>query len=174
MNGKRILIPLAATVTLATAQSPARSVITTEQVARAVTAAGSATAADQVSLPARVTAAVADPALDVLSIDSNGKGLVRLCCRDPHACLPFYAVIQGLKPGAVTMTNAARSPRTDYTMPLGTRATLILDDQRSHIQVAVISLENGMEGKRIRVSSPDHKQIYFGEVVSRNLLRGTF
>jgi hypothetical protein len=174
MNGKRILIPLVATVTLATAQSPARSVITTEQVARALTAAGSATVADQVALPARVTAAVPDAMLDVLSIDANGRGLVRLACHDPHACLPFYAEIHGLKPGTVTTTNAARSLRTDYTMPVGTRATLILDDQRSHIQVAVISLENGMEGKRIRVSSPDHKQIYFGEVVSRNLLRGTF
>jgi hypothetical protein len=174
MKGKRILIPLAATVTLATAQSQTRSVITTEQVARALTAAGSATTADQVTLPARDTALVADPALDVLSVEEPGRGLVRLGCHDPHECLPFFAEIRGLKPGAVRTMTSAKSQRTEYTMPVGTHATLIMDDQRSHIQVAVVSLENGMQGKRIRVASPDHKQIYFGEVVSRDLLRGTF
>ena len=46
--------------------------------------------------------------------------------------------------------------------------------QMSHIQVAVISLENGVAGKWIRVASPDRKQVYVGEVVSANELRGNF
>jgi hypothetical protein len=49
-----------------------------------------------------------------------------------------------------------------------------MDDQRAHIQVAVISLENGMVGHRIRVATPDHKQTYIGEVVNARLLRGSF
>ena len=62
----------------------------------------------------------------------------------------------------------------DITMRAGTHATLVMDDNRSHIQVAVISLENGIAGHRIHVASPDHKQIYVGEVVNANLLRGSF
>ena len=65
-------------------------------------------------------------------------------------------------------------PKSEITMRAGTHATLVMDDDRSHIQVAVISLENGMAGHRIRVSSPDHKQVYFGEVVNARLLRGSF
>jgi hypothetical protein len=62
----------------------------------------------------------------------------------------------------------------DITMRAGTHATLVMDDNRSHIQVAVISLENGLVGHRIHVASPDHKQTYVGEVVNARLLRGSF
>ena len=64
--------------------------------------------------------------------------------------------------------------RSEITMKAGTHATLMLDDQRSHIQVAVVSLENGIVGHRIHVASPDHKQTYVGEVVNARLLKGSF
>ncbi len=63
---------------------------------------------------------------------------------------------------------------SEITMPAGTHAILIMDDHRSHIQVAVISLEKGIAGHWIRVASLDHKQFYVGEVVSANLLKGSF
>jgi flagella basal body P-ring formation protein FlgA len=59
-------------------------------------------------------------------------------------------------------------------MRAGAHATLVMDDARSHIQVAVISLENGIAGHRIRVASLDHKQVYVAEVVSANLLKRSF
>jgi flagella basal body P-ring formation protein FlgA len=59
-------------------------------------------------------------------------------------------------------------------MRAGAHATLMMDDNRSHIQVTVISLENGVVGHRIRVASPDHKQVYVAEVVSSSLLKGSF
>jgi flagella basal body P-ring formation protein FlgA len=49
-----------------------------------------------------------------------------------------------------------------------------MDDDRAHIQIAVISLENGLAGHRIRVASPDHKQVYVAEVVNASLLRKSF
>jgi hypothetical protein len=49
-----------------------------------------------------------------------------------------------------------------------------MDDDRAHIQVAVISLESGIAGHTIRVATPDHKQIYRGEIVSANLLKRSF
>jgi hypothetical protein len=59
-------------------------------------------------------------------------------------------------------------------MKAGTHATLMIDDQRSHIQVAVVSLENGIVGHRIHVASLDHKRTYVAEVVNDRLLRGSF
>jgi len=50
----------------------------------------------------------------------------------------------------------------------------VMDDARSHVQISVISLENGIAGHRIRVTSPDHKQFYVAEVVSANLVRRSF
>jgi len=51
---------------------------------------------------------------------------------------------------------------------------LEMDDNRSHIQVSVISLENGNAGDKIRVSSPDRKQVYTAEVIDANLLKRSY
>jgi flagella basal body P-ring formation protein FlgA len=59
-------------------------------------------------------------------------------------------------------------------MRVGTHAMLEMDDQRSHVKVSVISLENGNAGDRIRVSSPDRKQVYTAEVIGANLLKRSY
>jgi flagella basal body P-ring formation protein FlgA len=72
------------------------------------------------------------------------------------------------------INNPVSKANMDITMRAGTHATLVMDDDRSHIQVAVITLENGIVGHRIHVASPDHRQTYVGEVVNERLLRGSF
>jgi hypothetical protein len=105
-------------------------------------------------------------------------------CHLPGKCLPFYAIVSSLEPpfgvaanashASAGINNSVSKANMDITMRAGTHATLVMDDNRSHIQVAVISLENGIAGHRIHVASPDHKQVYVGEVVNANLLRGSF
>lgn len=179
-----------------------RFALSASQVARALSERGVQTEDKQVSLLAGVVATEPDPTLDVLSVETLGnaeppghariRSRVKLACRKQAECLPFYAVVtwpEGTAWGvtiasssspvlksAVVGSSATRNipPSSDVTMPVGTHATLILDDQRSHIQVSVVSLENGIAGHRIRVATPDHKQFYMGEVVSPNLLKGSF
>ena len=164
--------------------------LTAAQVARALSDSGIPTSDSQVSLLTRVVATEPDPALDVVSVEAISKeplaghsavgSRVKLACRLPNYCLPFFVTVSWLQPPAgpagsmSTNRNMLTTPSSQFTMRAGSRATLVMDDQRSHIQVAVISLQNGMAGHRIRVSSPDHKQVYFGEVVSANLLKGSF
>jgi hypothetical protein len=169
-------------------QSPSRFAITAEQVARALSLGGIVTVAQQVSLPVRVVANEPAAPLDILSVEPPPKGKpaenapaysrVKLACHLSRQCLPFYAFVNWpQRSGAITnpsMVSPLAANPADITMRAGAHATLVMDDQRSHIQVAVISLQNGMAGHRIRVASPDHKQFYFGEVVSANLLRGSF
>jgi hypothetical protein len=170
----------------AQSQSQDRFALTTAQVALAVSASGVPTAAEHVSLLTRVVATEPEPALDVLSVETLGKGplehssvrfRVKLACHVAGKCLPFYAIVS-LPPSTVgavsTVTNTMWNAHTDIAMKAGTHATLLMDDQRSHIQVAVVSLENGIVGHRIHVASPDHKQTYVGEVVNARLLRGSF
>lgn len=168
-----------------------RFALTAGQVARALSEGGMPTADGQVSLLARVVATEPDPALDVVSVEAFSKGLVagqsvvrsrvKLSCRLAGKCLPFFVIVSRSEPvagpalaGPPLDRSMWSSPTRQMTIRAGARATLVIDDGRSHIQVAVVSLENGMEGHRIRVSSPDHKQIYFGEVVSASLLKGSF
>lgn len=171
-----------------------RFALTAGQVARALSDAGMLTASTQVSLLTRVVATESSPALDVLSVEPLGKQLmaehsptrsrVKLGCHLPGKCLPFYAIVSSLEPPAglaatashasAGISNSVSKTNMNITMRAGTHATLVMDDNRSHIQVAVISLENGIAGHRIHVASPDHKQVYVGEVVNANLLTGSF
>jgi hypothetical protein len=171
-----------------------RFALTAGQVARALSADGIQTTEKQVSLLTRVVATESSPALDVLSVETLSKQpmaehslarlRVRLGCHLPGNCLPFYAIVSGLEPAvglvatassaSAGISNPLAKTNMDITMRAGTHATLVMDDNRSHIQVAVISLENGIAGHRIHVASPDHKQVYIGEVVNANLLRGSF
>lgn len=178
----------------ATEQAPSqlqdRFPLTAAQVALAVSASGMPIAAEHVSLLTRVVATEPEPALDVLSVETLGKGplaghsdvrfRVKLACHVARKCLPFYAIVSST-PSTAGPANTLSTPRSamwnersEITMKAGTHATLMLDDQRSHIQVAVVTLENGIVGHRIHVASPDHKQTYVGEVVNARLLKGSF
>jgi hypothetical protein len=107
-----------------------------------------------------------------------------MVCHQPAACLPFYVIVRFPKEavehgagasGASTATGSdLLKPKELITMRAGAHAMMVMDDGRSHIQVAVISLENGIAGHRIRVASPDHKQIYVAEVVGANLLKRSY
>jgi hypothetical protein len=178
----------------AQSQPQDRFALTAAQVALAVSASGMQTTAGHVSLLTRVVATEPEAVLDVLSVETLGKAplaeqsdvrlRVKLACHIQGKCLPFYAVVSSppstagsaniMPKASPTFSNTAWYAHSEITMRAGTHATLIMDDQRSHIQVAVVSLENGIVGQRIHVSSPDHKQAYVGEVVNARLLRGSF
>jgi hypothetical protein len=174
------------------AQSQDRFALNAAQVARALSESGIQTTGEQVSLLTRVVATEPSPKLDILSVEKLGNGSlaehsvrarVKLACHLPGKCLPFYVMMSSPQTVAgpktvVSSTSAFGNPlvnaNSEVTMKAGTHATLLMDDQRAHIQVAVISLENGMVGHRIRVATPDHKQTYVAEVVNARLLRGSF
>jgi hypothetical protein len=162
------------------------------QIAHAIAGKEVEVEGGDIVLPVRVSASIADPVLDVVSINPfGGQGTaslsrfwVKMTCRIPGTCLPFYAIVT--IPKAVTRTdvglgmvrfNSAGKPSMSgppTTMPTGSHAILEMDDSRSHIEVSVVSLESGILGHKIRVASIDHKQIYVAEVVSASLLRRSF
>ncbi len=175
-------------------QSQSRFALTSGQVAHALSIGGTTITDEQVSLLAQVVATQPSPTLDILSVEPfagrvgvrhpDTRSLVKLVCHQPGTCLPFYAVVNwpegtdvsvssalGISSGA---NNAVAKSNAAVTMHVGTHATMVMDDDRSHIRVAVVSLESGSAGKKIHVASPDHKQIYLAEVVSANLLKRSY
>jgi hypothetical protein len=164
--------------------------LTVHQVAQALSGSASRIADQQVSLLAEVVATEPAPAMDILSVkpladQSSGKQrdarfLVKLVCRVPGTCLPFYAIVTSPEatidrtPGALNSGNGFLKTNAGVVMRAGAHATLVMDDNRSHIQIAVVSLENGIAGHRIRVATPDHKQVFVAEVVNANLLKRSY
>lgn len=168
--------------------------LTAHLVAQALSGNGIQTVDEQVSLLAQVVATEPAPVLDILSVVPLGSrspgehgelhSLVKLGCRLPGTCLPFYSIVS--KPtvpanstpvalGASAVTGGATSKMsTAIVIRAGARATLVMDDARSHVQMSVISLENGIAGHTIHVTSPDRKQHYVAEVVSANVVRRSF
>jgi len=167
--------------------------LTTQQVARTLSDNGIQTVEEQVSLLAKVVATEPSPLLDVLSVTplgdrspgkqhSEAHSLVKLACRVPGVCLPFYSIVDRSEAKADNTPNLLSAgtgitmlkSNTAIIMRTGAHATLVMDDARSHIQVTVISLENGIAGHKIHVTTPDHKQVYIAEVISANVVKGSF
>jgi hypothetical protein len=149
---------------------------------------------DRISLLAKVVATEPNPTMDIMSIGplggrettglSEARSLVKLGCHLSGTCLPFYAVVTWpdgtARPAGVGVENVAShanakvKPIAAITMRVGTHAMLVMDDKRSHVQVSVVSLENGNAGERIRVASQDRKQVYVAEVIGANLLKRSY
>jgi len=176
------------------AQARGRFPLTPHQVARTLSENGIQTLDEQVLLLAKVVATEPSPWLEILSVEpladrSAGnhrefRSLVKLGCRSLRTCLPFYSIVtkpegtmeseqvaRRVFPAAVSAT---MKPNTAVIMRAGTHATLVMDDARAHVEVAVISLESGVAGHKIRVASPDRKKVYVAEVVSASLLKRSF
>jgi len=174
------------------AQSLERFALTAQEVAGTLSGHGIQIADSQVSLPAKVVATKAHPVLDVLSIASLGlrwsegrsesHSLVKIGCHEPGTCLPFYAIVNWpegtIDAGSASSLPGSASAKLKANAPVairaGAHALLEMDDNRSHIEVAVISLQNGNAGDKIRVATPDRKQTYTAEVIGANLLKGSY
>jgi hypothetical protein len=160
--------------------------ITVQHVAQTLSNSGIQIADLRVSLLAKVVAAEANPELDVLSIeplglrrsknDAASSYMVKLGCHAVGMCLPFYAIAslnQGTAGSQTSAPIATLAAANTFSKP-NTHATLVMYDGDAQIEVAVVSLENGVAGRMIHVASPDHKQIYLAEVVSPTLLTRSF
>ena len=176
----------------ARAQSQVRFSLTAHEVARTLSDHGVQVADSQVSILAKVVAAKPLPVLDVLSVASLGErwsaghseshSLVKIGCHQPGTCLPFYAIVSWpegtLDSGRADTLPASASARLNTNVPIairaGANAILEMNDKRSHVQVAVISLQDGKAGEKIRVASTDRKQTYTAEVIGANLLKGSY
>lgn len=172
------------------AQAQGRFPLTERQVAQALSSNGIDTSDEQVTLLAKVVAAEPSPSLEVLSVEQlpgrslglhrGSRSLVKIGCHTVATCLPFYSIVNRPEAAPVSgsVSPAAGTPalkqNTAIVMRAGTHATLVMNDARAHVEIAVVSLENGIAGHMIHVASPDRKKVYVAEVVSANLLKRSF
>lgn len=186
------LVAVAALLGIATnatgSVSPGRFIISPEHVVRALEQVGISPDADNVEFLSLVSSAIQNPQLSVVNIARWRPGdlKVRLRCRSNRECLPFYVVLRDTKAekipsGLLSATQVNPVPvkkqRKPVDKPLvrgGQRATLVLKNHDLRITIPVICLESGVRGEIIRLSSPDRKQKYAGEVVAAGLLQGDF
>jgi hypothetical protein len=184
------------------AQASGRSAIEPSQVFQAMRDRSLPTDGSRIEFAAPVSSSVASARLVVESVSLLGDREVRmrLACADHNACLPFFAIASyaeavdasAFHKDKVTKTlldakaeSTAKMPQTAPVLPkaldgtkdatilkAGAPATLELETDRIHVRVEVISLQNGAPGKRVRVSSLDHKQTYVAQVVTPTLVKG--
>jgi len=165
-------------------QEQVRQVIAKEFAERGIDANSA-----RIVLPVKVIASLPNPVLEIRSIDSlpdlsgdgerRSRSAVRMICCQHGTCLPFYVIVtwpaemdaSELHPSA--RADSAMNFRPEVIMRTGAHAVLVMDDGHVHIRIAV-SLANGAAGSSIRVATADHKQVYVGQVVSADLLRGSF
>jgi hypothetical protein len=179
------VLVLSAAMALPASAASGRTVITTAQIAAAISASGATVSPQQVTLLAEVVATTGNPALKVESIERWGdhRMKVRLACASSEECLPFLVAVHWTDETAAQplLANADRSPASaspaktgsnSFVLRAGAPAILLLDGDHLHIRLIVTCLENGAAGQTIRVSSKDHLQTYSAEVVDGTTLRG--
>ena len=191
-NWRRVCLlgTVLATIPAAHAQAP-RFSVTSEQVVAAMQGHSWRTEGVRVTLPAAITAAVADPKLGVAmaSMLTAHEARLRIVCRVPAACLPFYATatwpesVESVAPPSdgsagigerKTPASAADANESSAgRLRAGTSVTLLLEGERVHIQMQVVSLQGGTTGDKVRVATRDRKQTYVAEIVNPTLLRGS-
>ncbi len=180
----RVWLPFAilAVISHAHAQTP-RFPVTSEQVVAAMRMHAWSIEGVRVALPTAITTAVADPKLSIetASMLTAHQARLRVVCRVPAACLPFFATAvwpdptdSVSLPGDPSTENAGRKLSTAPAAPRlrpGTFATLLLEGERIHIRLQVVCLQGGAAGETIRVATRDRKQTFVAEIVTPTLLK---
>ena len=183
------LLGALAVIPAAPAQAP-RFSITSDQVVAAMRGHAWLIEGVRVTLPTTITAAVADPKLGIETVSrlSQREARLRMVCRVPAACLPFFATAvwpeSAESAAPPTDRNAAGAERKTTPsaadvnessagrLRAGASVMLLLEGERVHIQMKVVCLQGGAIGDRIHVATRDRKQTYVAEIVTPTLLKG--
>ena len=184
-----LLFAIPAVISHARAQTP-RFPVTSEQVVAAMRGHAWSIEGIRVALPTAITTAVADPKLSIetASMLTAHQARLRIVCRVPAACLPFFATAvwpdntdSVSLPGDPStedtgrrLSTASAAPASDSSaarLRPGTFVTLLLEGERIHIRMQVVCLQGGAAGKKIRVATRDRKQTYVAEIVTPTLLK---
>jgi BMFP domain-containing protein YqiC len=177
---------LCASVATAAGQARAaeRVAISAQQIADAMAATGATVRAAQVKFISQVSASTEGSRLEVVSVKNHdAQATVKLRCRNRQECLPFYVLVEDVGPTPpvfipvkeATRQGTRQAPGAALPLAMvrgGDRATLVLESSDLRISLPVICLQSGGQGQKVRVSSPDHKQFFEGEVVAAGFLKG--
>ena len=187
---KRLLLCLVA-LSIATAVQPAEAgtASATMPAARLLTPAD-VLAAVSAALPSNERGAIDDRSIHVPAIWVHSAAPVLRVVRSHinHSCgctefvvraeseqrlLPFYVVVDGER-SATTMPASLPAAATKVNMPpdviAGRSVTLMLQVGSARITLAVVALQSGRIGQRIRVRNVEHKNVIQAEVVGVNLV----
>ena len=172
------------------AQAP-RFSVTSEQVVAAMQGRAWSIEGVRVTLPIAVTAAVADPKLGIETVSrlNQHEARLRMVCRVSSACLPFFATAvwpesaESVAPpsdrnagSGERKTPASAADANENSagrLRAGASITLLLEGERVHIQMQVVSLQGGATGDKVRVATRDRKQTYIAEIINSTLLKGS-
>lgn len=176
-----IAMSTACSVWAATSRYP----ITAAQVSDAIGSTGTPVSPDAVSLLSVVTASTPAPHLRVQGAEraTGDQLMVRIACETPEECLPFVVSLRSSAGTAARLVglfasggSPVRAASVVASGPMvirnGAQAVLLLDGKHVHVQLPVVTLENGAVGQRIRVTEKDKRQTYTAVVVNSGLLQG--
>lgn len=173
---------LCASASMTAMATPAQYAIGIERVAGAVGNAGIEVSPGEVTMLTDAVASTPAPTLTVRSVErwNNNRMLVRLECELRQECVPFFVVVgrsagvsadRAMSQGSVPY-RAVGAGRNSSVVFSGAPATLLLEDERVHIRIPVICLENGALGQTIRVRGKENRLIYSAQVLSGALVKG--
>lgn len=114
----------------------------------------------------------------------QGSIWIRLACRRPQDCLPFFVLLHPDEPrtlplhqlpaSAATSVVSKKKPHAPAFVRAGSRATMIMQRGAARITAPVVCLDDGELGSKIRVSNVATKQVLTAEILDRGLVQAHF
>ena len=162
------------------------TLLTARPIVEALHNAGVKANAGEIEFVGSVPASDTDAVLRVTGFRtlSTGTIWVRLVCRRPQDCLPFFILLHPAEKGIVpslsvlpdskTQSASIQKARTPCLVRAGSRATLLLKSGPASIRTSVICLESGERGASIRVRNLATKRVLAAQVVDRGLVEARY
>ncbi len=163
--------------------SPPAFPLTNVAIAHALQTAGLDVSETQIQGPGQLFTTAASPVLDLdgaQAVDRH-RLRVRLSCKTPHECLPFFVTVSldSTTSAAVALASLRSSSHPDLPIrtsgPLlraGDHVLLLMEDNHMQIAIPVVSIDTGTAGAEVRVTSLDHKKMFRGKVVGSGMVEG--
>jgi hypothetical protein len=158
-----------------------QTALSAQQVVAAIRTGGISASPDRIEFLSGTGSVSESANLQFVSVTNGNAGTVKvkLRCQDRHECLPFYVLLHGADSVNGQKLGVRSGPVIQAGSPQnvvhnGDHATLVIETADSRIKLAVICMESGVPGQKIRVASPDRKHFYDAEIATAGLLKGSF
>lgn len=157
--------------------------LTSAMVAAALSRQGLDVTADQLELPAHLTASgTPDVQVTQAELVAPQRLRVHLTCAQLGQCQPFLVTIQlpNTSSGLLSLSTLKQSSlppslgaaSSGEHLLAGQHVTLLMEDARMRIVLPVIAIDSGVRGTEVRVSSLDRKRSYLAVVEDAGTVRG--
>lgn len=164
--------------------------ISENEIAKVLVALGMSVDASQIHIPVHMSAAIAEPKLEIVTASPLGSNQIRLefRCQATSVCLPFLAILDVRNAASVVSVLRSEAspvslaghpttlrmvdPLARPQLKVGSRAVMEIRDGHMDIHLPVLAMDTAAIGQALRVCTLDRKRVFHATVTGDRTVAG--